>query len=136
MMNIYQDNKEYFQKIIHVSKQKLQEKYGCLAEDSHMREYTTLVFYNKSTKMARFEVAVTHPKMDRFSKENGRNEVLKKLGNDESFMLIDLKNVVTYVDTKTGITSSMNPEMERKLVSHLLSDFTHEIIPIRLFGKK
>jgi len=137
MTNIYQDNAEYFQKIIHVSKQKLLDKYGPeLVEDSRMREYTTLVFYNKRSKMARFEVAITHPKQDRFSREGGRDEVLRKLGNDKAFMLIDLTNVVTYVDNKKGTITWMDSDHERHLISHLLSDFTHEIVPIRLFGKK
>lgn len=134
-MNIYQDNQEYFQKIIHVSKEKLQQKYGCSAMCSQMREYTTLVFYNKRTKIARFEVAITHPKMDRFSRSDGRDEVLKKLANDKAFMLMDLSGVVTYTDNKTQKVTYMEPEMERKLVAHQLSDFTHEIVPIRLFGK-
>ena len=133
-MNIYQDNQEYFQKIIHVSKEKLMEKYGEM--HSQLREYTTLVFYNKRTKMARFEVAITHPKMDSFSRAEGRDEVLKKLANEKAFMLIDLSGVVTYVDNKTKKVTYMEPEMERHLVSRLLSEFTHEIIPVRLFGKK
>jgi len=136
-MNIYQDNQEYFQKVIHVSKQKLIEKYGEEACDcSQLREYTTLVFFNKRTKMARFEVAITHPKMDRFSRAEGVNEVLKKLANEKAFMLVDLSNVVTYVDNKTKKISYMETTAERHLVNHLLSDFTHEIVPVRLFGKK
>ena len=126
-MNIYQDNSEYLQKIIHVSREKLIDKYGKEAcQGSQLREYTTLVFYNKRSKMVRFEVAITHPKLDRFSREAGRNEVLKKLANDKPFMLVDISEVV----------KDMDPVWERKIVSHLLSDFTHEIIPRKLFGKK
>jgi len=124
-MNIYQDNSEYFQKIIHMAKEKLIDKYG-ESMSSQLREYTTLVFYNKRSKIARFEVAITHPKLDRFSREGGRNEVLKKLANDKPFMLVDISEVV----------KDMEPVWERKIVSHLLSDFTHEIIPRKLFGKK
>jgi len=135
-MNIYQDNKEYFQKVIHVSKQKLETKYEDAEKYSQLREYTTLVFYNKSTKIARFEVAITHPKLDRFSRAEGVNEVVKKLANEKAFMLVDLSSVVTYVDNKTKKITYMEPEAERHLVNHLLSDFTHEIVPVRLFGKK
>jgi len=124
-MNIYQDNSEYFQKIIHMAREKLIDKYG-ESMSSQLREYTTLVFYNKRSKIARLEVAITHPKLDRFSREGGRNEVLKKLANDKPFMLIDISEVV----------KDMDPVWERKIVSHLLSDFTHEIIPRKLFGKK
>ena len=124
-MNIYQDNSEYFQKIIHMAREKLIDKYG-ESMSSQLREYTTLVFYNKRSKIARFEVAITHPKLDRFSREGGRNEVLKKLANDKPFMLVDISEVV----------KDMEPVWERKIVSHLLSDFTHEIIPRKLFGKK
>lgn len=135
-MNIYQDNQEYFQKVIHVSKQKLIDKYGEEACGfSQLREYTTLVFFNKRTKMARFEVAITHPKLDRFSRTKGVSEVLKKLANEKAFMLVDLSNVVTYVDNKTNQISYMKEDAERHLVSHLLSDFTHEIVPVRLFGR-
>lgn len=125
-MNIYADTHEFFQKLIHVSKQKLLKKYGCYADCSEMREYTTLVFYDKNTKIARFEVAITHPKLDRFSRKGGREEVLKKLANENGFMTVDLAEVV----------KDVSPEYEKKIVSHLLSDFTHEIIPRKLFGKK
>jgi hypothetical protein len=123
-MNIYQDNHEYFQKIIHVSKQKLIDKYDQWFNT--MREYTTLVFYNKTTKVARFEVAITHPKLDRFSREEGRKEVLKKLANEKAMMTVDLSELV----------KGMTPEYEKKVVSHLLSDFTHEIVPRKLIGKQ
>jgi hypothetical protein len=125
-MNIYTDNVEFFQKLIHVSKQKLQKKYGCIANCSEMREYTTLVYYDKVKKVARFEVAITHPKLDRFSRKEGREEVLRHLGNEKPFMLVDIGEIV----------KDLTPEFEKKIVSHLLSDFTHEIIPRKLFGKK
>lgn len=126
MTNIYTDNVDFFQKLIHVSKQKLQKKYGCYADYSEMREYTTLVYYDKARKFARFEVAITHPKLDRFSRKEGREEVLRHLANEKPFMLVDISEVV----------KDLTPEYEKKIVSHLLSDFTHEIIPRKLFGKK
>lgn len=125
-MNIYTDNVDFLQKLIHVSKQKLQKKYGCFADCSEMREYTTLVFYDKAKKVARFELAVVHPKKDRFSRKGGREEVLKHLANEKGFMTVDLSEMV----------KDVTPEYEKKIVSHLLSDFTHEIVPRRLFGKQ
>ena len=126
MTNVYSDNVDYFQKLIHVSKQKLQKKYGCIADCSEMREYTTLVYYDKVKKVARFEVAIVHPKLDRFSRKGGREEVVTHLANEKGFMVIDLNEVV----------KNVSPEWEKKIVSHLLSDFTHEIIPRKLFGKQ
>jgi len=126
MDNIYTDNANYFQKLIHVSKHKLQLKYGCAAEFPQLREYTTLVFFDKTTKVARFETAIVHPKLDRFSRKGGREEVLAHLANEKGFMVVDL------TETLKGVT----PECEKKIVSHLLSDFTHEIMPRFLFGKK
>ena len=126
MTNIYTDNADFLQKLIHVSKQKLQKKYGCFADCSELREYTTLVFYDKSKKVARFEVAIVHPKKDRFSRKGGREEVLKHLGNEKGFMTVDLSEMV----------KDVTPEYEKKIVSHLFSDFTHEIVPRKLFGKQ
>jgi hypothetical protein len=125
-MNIYTDNETYFQKLIHVSTQKLQKKYGCMADCSQLREYTTLIFYDKIKKVARLEVAIVHPKKDRFSRAGGREEVLKHLANEKGFMTVDLSETV----------KDVTPEYEKKIVSHLLSDFTHEIVPRFLFGKK
>ena len=126
MTNIYADNADYFQKLIHVSKQKLQKKYGCFAESSEMREYTTLVFYDKKQKIARFEVAIVHPRLDRFSRKGGREEVLTHLANEKGFMTVEMGELV----------KNVTPEYEKKIVSHLLSDFTHEIVPRKLFGKQ
>lgn len=124
-MNVYTDNETYFQKLIHVSKHKLQTKYGCMADCSQLREYSTLVFYDKTTKVARFEAAIVHPRLDRFSRRGGREAVLEHLANEKGMMTIDLGELV----------KNVTPEYEKKIVSHLLSDFTHEIVPRKLFGK-
>lgn len=125
-MNVYLNSKTIFQKMVHVSKAKLTAIYGSDADCEEMREYTTLVFYNKQTKIARFEVAIVYPNLDRFSRKGGREEVLKKLASETPFMLMDLNQLV----------KNLTPKAETCIVSHLLSDFTHEIIPRFLFGKR
>jgi hypothetical protein len=136
-MNIFQDNKEYFQKVIHVTKEKLASMFDeDMANHAYAREYTTLVFYNKTSKVARFEVAFVHPKMDRFSRKDGRDEVMKKLANEKAFMLADLSGVVTYTNSKGEVVWHMNPKTETKLVSKMLHEFTYHIVLAHLFGKQ
>jgi hypothetical protein len=52
--------------------------------------------------------------------------VLEHLGNEKGFMVVDLEEMM----------KNVTPESEKKIISHLLSDFTHEIIPRKLFGKQ
>jgi hypothetical protein len=136
MSNIFQDNKEYFQKVIHVTKEKLASMFDeDMANHAYAREYTTLVFYNKTSKIARFEVAFVHPKMDRFSREEGRNEVLKKLANEKAFMAVDLSGVVSYSNNKGEVIWHMDSKAETKLVSKMFHDFTYTVVLAHLFGK-
>lgn len=123
-MNLYLDNEQCLQKVIHVPKQ----RFGCrfCGETTVAREYTALVYYDKQTKVARFEVAITNPKLDRFSRKGGCQEVLKKLANEKPLMMVDLSELV----------KNLSPKMEKKIVAHLMSDFTHEIVPRKLLGKK
>jgi hypothetical protein len=124
MNSLYINNDECLQKIIHVSRPKLEAKYGYFSPN--MREYTTLVYYDKTTKIARFEVAITHPDMDRFTRKTGREEVMKKLVGEVPYLLMDLKNLVR----------TMGRKAQKELINHLLSEFTHVLIPHMLAGKK
>ncbi len=123
-MNLYLDNEKCLQKVIHVPKQRFGCKFDCGNGDA--REYTALVYYDKQTKIARFEVAITNPKLDRFSRKGGCEEVVKKLANEKPLMMVDLSELVKH----------LSPKMEKKIVAHLMSDFTHEIVPRKLMGKK
>jgi hypothetical protein len=120
-MNI--SNGNYLQKIIHVPRQKILNFEGM----PKAREYTTLVFYNRETKIARFEVATVHPKLDRFSRKQGREEVMKKLAEDNSAMLVDLKNITNDL---------VDIQMEDRILSNLLEHFTYFVVPMKLMGKK
>ena len=120
-MNI--SNENYLQKIIHVPRQKIED----FEKFSKVREYTTLVFYNRETKIARFEFVKVHPRLDHFSRKQGREEVMKKLAEEKPAMLIDLKNITNDL---------IDRQMEDKIVSQLLENFTYFIIPMKLMGKK